>query len=211
MKKVILTLVALCMAATAFAQFQIGGGYVLQTEFTKISGDNKTYTTPLNGFYVGISGNINLNDDFFSIAPGMYYSYTTGKDNLNIQGTTIVDGTEIRQALNIPFAFTFNTEVGEGDLFFSIVPTFVCGLVYSESYAVPGTTTIRVNNYAKNALNDNQSLAKRFDLKGGLLAGYQISHFLISVGYDFGILDQSRIKGITLRDNYFHAGLAFCF
>jgi len=113
MKKIISLAAALVISVSAFAQFQVGAGYLNQQFVTKDVG-----TSNANGFYAGVSYNIPLSFlDGLGFAPGVYYGFGAFKD---------VDSK--LHSINIPVLATFTWDLGVGNLFFDLGPEFAIGL-----------------------------------------------------------------------------------
>src|SRR5574344_2112714 len=85
MKKIILTLALVAVAATsAMAQFSVGAGY-LNTLATYTT-SNSTSKTTFNGFYAGIDASYDLGSGV-AVVPGVYYGYLTSSDNFLLIST----------------------------------------------------------------------------------------------------------------------------
>lgn len=215
MKRIITTILAASMmfiGTTAFAQVSIGAGYLNETNKAKV-GDNTSNMGTLNGFYAGIGYDINEGAGF-GISTGLYYSYLTGK--ASIAGISLLSGDITEHALNIPVKPGFSVSIGNGlKGFLNAGPTFVCGL--SSKVKLLGDL-IETDCYDKELLS-------RFDIMVGGAVGADINDLIrISVGYDFGMLDQfgagikgknddgsAKDRGYSLNRNRLTVGLAFLF
>ncbi len=216
MKKLISIAVAASMmliGTTAFAQASIGAGYINETNKVKI-GDNASSMGALNGFYAGFGYDINEGEGF-GISTGLYYSFLTG--NVSVPSLSVISGDMTEHALNIPVKAGFSVPVGSGlKGFLNVGPTFVCGL--ASSIKPLGVDLLKTDNYKHEYLG-------RFDIMVGGALGAEINDMIrVSVGYDFGMLDQfgAGIKGknddgstkdraYSLNRNRITVGLALLF
>lgn len=216
MKKILTTVLAASMmllGTNAFAQLSIGAGYLNESNKASISSTSESLGS-LNGFYAGFGYDINEGYGF-GISTGLYYSYLTGKAALASFSLVSADMTE--HALNIPVKAGFLVPVGNNlGGFINLGPTFVCGL--SSRVKPLGLSIAEIDCYKGEYLN-------RFDIMVGGAIGAEISNKIrISVGYDFGMLDQfgAGIKGrnedgstkdrsYKLNRNRLTAGVSFMF
>ena len=174
------------IGTSAFAQVSVGAGYINETNKFKI-GDSANSMGALNGFYAGLGYDINEGDGF-GIYTGLYYSFLTG--SVSVPSLTVLSGDMTEHALNIPVKAGFSVPVGSGLRgFLNVGPTFVCGL--SSTIKPLGVDLLKTDLYKHEYLS-------RFDIKLGANIGADINNmFRVSVGYDYGCLDQfgAGIKG----------------
>ena len=191
MKKLITVAAALIVSISAFAQFQVGAGW-LGSQWTYGNGSESNLA---NGFYAGVSYNIPIAGDI-GIAPGVYYGLTfrTGK----VLG---FDAAKLQHhSVNIPVMVTYGMDLGPGRLFFGAGPTASIGVAYKYKDTVLGTT---------GDLYEDDNFG-RFNLLMGIVGGYTISHIQFNFGYDWGLLDLDKTDG-KRHQNLIHAGIAFVF
>jgi len=151
----------------------------------------------------------------FGISTGLYYSYLAGK--VTLPGFSIISGDMVEHALNIPVKAGYSVPVGSGlKGFLNVGPTFVCGL--SSKIKPLGVDLLETDLYKHEYLG-------RFDIMVGGAIGAELNDMIrISVGYDFGMLDQfgAGLKGknddgstkdsaLKLNRNRLTVGLAFMF
>ncbi len=200
MKKLITVAAALIVSISAFAQFQVGAGW-LASQFTNGNGDSSGL---YNGFYAGVSYNIPIAGDI-GIAPGAYYGLTfRNADNVKSN----------HHQVSIPVMVTYGMDLGPGRLFFGAGPTASIGIAWKSE-----TTNSAVNSIIDaldeavgntgNLYQDSDNLS-RFNLLMGIVGGYTISSFQFNFGYDWGLLDLNKSNG-KLHQNLIHAGVAFVF
>ncbi|MBQ9893128.1 MAG: outer membrane beta-barrel protein [Bacteroidales bacterium] len=187
MKKLITVAAALIVSISAFAQFQVGAGW-LGSQWTHGNGSSSEL---YNGFYAGASYNIPIISDI-GIAPGAYFGMTFFSNSL---------GKYNHMSVNIPVLVTYGMDLGPGRLFFGGGPTASIGI--ASNYTDP------VLNSKTNRYEVNEDLS-RFNLLMGIVGGYTISHIQFNFGYDWGVLDLDK-SNAKLHQNLIHAGVAFVF
>ena len=207
MKKFVTFIAVLLAGATAFAQVHIGAGYLQQNNDFANGNDNDT---ALNGFYAGASFDLPFSVDGLSLSPGVYYSYLTGTSSASILGGAISgSATTVAQYITVPVFFKFSVPVGPGNLFCNAGPEFAYGLSSKVTgsgsvLGVGGSTTS--DNYGEN------SNYRRYDVKVGVGAGYQIGMFSINLGFDWGLLNRNlNTNGTALHTNNLRAGIGLHF
>jgi len=201
------------IGTTAFAQASIGAGYINETNKAKI-GDSSYSMGALNGFYAGLGYDINEGTGF-GISTGLYYSFLTG--NVTVPSLSVISGEMTEHALNIPVKAGFSVPVASGlKGFLNFGPTFVCGL--SSTIKPLGVDLLKTDCYKHEYLG-------RFDIMVGAALGAEINDLIrVSVGYDFGMLDQfgagikgtnddgsTKDRGYSLNRNRLTVGLALLF
>ena len=207
MKKFVTFIAVLLAGATAFAQVHIGAGYLQQNNDFANGNDNDT---ALNGFYAGASFDLPFSVDGLSLSPGVYYSYLTGTSSASILGGAISgSATTVEQYITVPVFFKFSVPVGPGNLFCNAGPEFAYGLSSKVTgsgsvLGVGGSSTS--DNYGEN------SNYRRYDVKVGVGAGYQIGMFSINLGFDWGLLNRNlNTNGTALHTNNLRAGIGLHF
>jgi hypothetical protein len=190
MKKVIFTLLAaslMLLGTNAFAQISVNAGYLNSTLASKNSTDNA------NGAYAGITFNIPVAGGF-GIAPGVYYSMLTSKDTANIGKLVSTSGTFMEHAINVPVYLNYAFDLSRDTKIFVFGgPTAQYGLASTVKYdanvaGVSGSST--VSNY------DNEDYNRLNVYLGGGI-GFGISALQITVGYDYGMMNQYKGDNAT--------------
>ena len=187
MKKVLTVLLAasLMLAGTeAFAQLSFNAGYLNSS--TKTQNQNPSNA---NGAFAGLSFNLPIVGNF-AIAPGVYYSVISAKEMGSLGTIFTASGKFTEHSINVPLYLNYGMDLArDTNVFIYAGPTAQYGLAsttkLSASIAgVSGSTT--ENNYDDADYN-------RFNvyLGGGL--GFEVNHILITVGYDYGMINL--IKG----------------
>ena len=183
MKKIFTTLLAaslMLLGTQAFAQMSVNAGYLNSTLATKNTKDNA------NGFYAGASFNIPI-AGAFGIAPGVYYSLLTSKETASIGSIISGSGTFTEHAINVPVYLNYGINIArDTKVFLFGGPTLQYGLASNVRYdaqvaGVSGSNT--VSNY-----NDSNFNRMNVYLGGGL--GFQAGAFQVTVGYDYGMMNQ---------------------
>ena len=183
MKKVIFTVLAatlMLLGTQAFAQMSVNAGYLNSTLASKNSTDNA------NGAYAGITFNIPVAGGF-GIAPGVYYSMLTSKETANIGSIVSTSGTFMEHAINVPVYLNYAYDLArDAKIFVFGGPTAQYGLASTVKYdasiaGISGSNT--VSNY-----DDADYNRMNVYLGGGI--GFGISGLQITVGYDYGMMNQ---------------------
>jgi|GEM_PF-850611 len=208
MKKIIMTAASLLIAAMAFAQIQVGAGYLQQSNESK-SGDN-TSNSKLNGAYVGASYNVALPVAGLSVAPGIYYSFLTGSStsSASILGLSqTATGTTTEQYINVPVLFNYGAEVGPGKVYCYLGPTV--------SYAIAGQYKLEgsgvVTGTSTTELFGDDSNYNPLDVKASIGVGFKYNGLALNVGFDWGLLDRDATDDTTLKTNLIHVGVGYSF
>ena len=187
MKKILSTLLAasLMLAGTqAFAQISVNAGYLNSTLKTQNSDPSNA-----NGAYAGVSFNLPVAGGF-AVAPGIYYSLIASKETSSLGSIFSGSGTFTEHAVNVPVYLNYNIGLSRDTNFFVYGgPTLQYGLASNVKYdanvaGITGSKT--VSNYD----NDNYN---RFNVYLGGGIGVNAGGFIVTVGYDYGMLNQ--IKG----------------
>ena len=206
MKKIIVLLfTALAFSMAANAQLMTASTYKRKSLNTKLSlnagylnstlkSDNSSSNA--NGAYAGVSLNIPLAGGL-GIAPGVYYSMLTSKsgDNADILGIPVSgSSTFMEHAINVPLYLNYGIELASDTRVFLFGgPTFQYGLASKVTLdgSVGSTSGSRTyNNYDYDDFN-----RMNVYLGGGM--GFQISALQITVGYDYGMMNQYKGDNAT--------------
>lgn len=194
---------ALMMLAgtNAYAQLSVGAGYLNSTLSAKY--DGKAYDAgalgAMNGFYVG--GSYNLKFGEFGIAPGIYYSFLAGSNEVL---TVVTKASE--QAINVPINFNYGYNLSGVRLFAFAGPTFQFGL---SSKSKTQTNPAIETDFYKDGSNYG-----RFNIyAGGGLGAELMEQIQITVGFDYGLLNlYTGSDGKTKEHRYnIKLGLAYLF
>ena len=183
MKKIFTTLLAaslMLLGTQAFAQMSVNAGYLNSTLKTKNTSDNA------NGAYAGVSFNVPLAGGL-AIAPGVYYSMITSKETASIGSIISGSGTFTEHAINVPVYLNYGIDLArDTKVFLFGGPTLQYGLASNVKYdanvaGISGSNT--VSNYDSENFN-----RMNVYLGGGL--GFLVGAFQITVGYDYGMMNQ---------------------
>ena len=186
MKKFFTTLLAaslMLLGTNAFAQMSVNAGYLNSTLKTGNNSDNA------NGAYAGVSFNIPVAGGL-GIAPGVYYSMIGSKsgDAATIFGVNISgSSTFTEHAINVPVYLNYGYDLArDTKIFLFGGPTVQYGLASTVKYdgsvgSASGSKTY--SNY------DNENFNRMNVYVGGGM-GFQISALQITVGYDYGMMNQ---------------------
>ena len=190
MKKIFSTLLAaslMLLGTDAFAQMSFNAGYLNSTLATKNSSDNA------NGAYAGISFNVPVAGGL-AIAPGVYYSFLTSKETAALGTIASGSGTFMEHAINVPVYLNYGIDLArDAKVFVFGGPTLQYGLASTVKYegnvlGLSGSST--ANNY------DNENFNRMNVYLGGGV-GFGAGPLLITVGYDYGMMNQYKGDNAT--------------
>lgn len=192
MKKIIITLAAMAIAVSSYAQASIGAGYLSQT----MSNSN---AKALNGFYVGADYNINITGGL-GIAPGLYYNFATWSDGGKNANASVKE-----HYISIPVMFNYSFNVAPGfNLFAFAGPTARFGLASTSTGQVLGWSSTG-DNYK------NDYYQRAAVLIGGGVGADIHDKIRLTVGYDYGLTNRYKNSSPACNDKLLHAGVAFLF
>lgn len=199
MKKIIITL-ALAVAATAsaFAQVNLGAGYLNNSAKSTVSNTSSTLKT--NGFYVGGDYNFNIAGGL-GLDLGLQYQFLTGNDS-----SFIGKGTITEHYLAVPVMFNYGIALGNSAKLFAFAgPSAQLGLASNLKAEAVGLSTTR------NLYGDNSDYG-RFDILVGGGVGIELMDMVrFTVSYNYGLVDRNTSDNVTLHDSLLSAGVAFMF
>ena len=208
MKKIFSIVLAaslMLLGTQAFAQMSVNAGYLNSTLKTGNTSDNA------NGAYAGVSFNIPLAGGL-GIAPGVYYSMIGSKsgDAASIFGVNISgSSTFMEHAINVPVYLNYGYELArDTKIFLFGGPTVQYGLASTVKYdgsvgSASGSRTY--SNY------DNENFNRMNVYLGGGM-GFQISALQITVGYDYGMMNQYKgDNAASCHRSNLKLGVGFCF
>ena len=190
MKKIFSTLLVatlMLVGTNAFAQMSFNAGYLNSTLATKNSSDNA------NGAYAGISFNVPVAGGL-AIAPGVYYSFLTSKETAALGTIASGSGTFMEHAINVPVYLNYGIDLArDAKVFVFGGPTLQYGLASTVKYegnvlGLSGSST--ANNY------DNENFNRMNVYLGGGV-GFGAGPLLITVGYDYGMMNQYKGDNAT--------------
>lgn len=199
MKKILSTLLAaslMLLGTQAFAQMSVNAGYLSSTLASKNSSANA------NGAYAGISYNLPVAGGL-AIAPGVYYSMITGK---TLDLGSIATGTLTEHAINVPVYVNYGFGLSRDTKFVIFGgPTVQYGLASSSKLSSGYTDkSLSGDNY-----KDPDYNRMNVYLGGGL--GFQAGAFQVTVGYDYGMMDQYKDDNRQAHRSNLKLGVGFVF
>ena len=202
---IVLAASLMLLGTQAFAQMSVNAGYLNSTLKTGNTSDNA------NGAFAGISFNIPLAGGL-GIAPGVYYSMLASKsgDAASIFGVNISgSSTFMEHAINVPVYLNYGYDLArDTKIFLFGGPTLQYGLASTVKYdgsvgTASGSRTY--NNY------DNENFNRMNVYLGGGM-GFQISALQITVGYDYGMMNQYKgDNAANCHRSNLKLGVGFCF
>lgn len=204
MKKIILTLAAMAIAVSSFAQISVGAGYTNSAATTTVGSAEKNAAE--NGFFVEGNYSIGLTDNF-AIVPGVRYTYLNAKDAANILGVVGISGETKEHYVAIPVYGQYALNLGEAKIYLFAGPTFNLG-ISSKTIASAVTEIISASKEIDNF--EDMGLEKADVLIGGGV-GIGFGRMAVKAGYDFGLLDRNSSEDATRKDATIHAGVYFSF
>ena len=197
MKKILTTLLAaslMLLGTQAFAQMSVNAGYLNSTLATKSTSSNA------NGAFAGVSFNVPVAGGL-AIAPGVYYSALFSK-NTELFG--FGTGTFQEHALNVPVYLNYGFDLARDTKFFIFGgPTAQYGLISKVLHEV-GNVNATVNNYDNTDFN-------RFNVYLGGGVGFQAGALQITVGYDYGMMNQYKNTDVACHRSNLKLGVGFLF
>lgn len=206
MKKIFTTLLAaslMLLGTQAFAQMSVNAGYLSSSLKTGSADPSNA-----NGAYAGVSFNVPI-AGAFGIAPGLYYSMITSKNAANLGNILSASGTFTEHAINVPVYLNYGIDLArDTNVFIFAGPTAQYGLASTVK------TDVSVGGASGSRKTDNyeDSTYNRFNVYLGGGIGFQVSAIQITVGYDYGMMNQ--IKGDNAPKSHrsnIKIGLGFVF
>ena len=213
MKKIItLTTIILLTATSAFAQVNISAGYS-GTSMNPSEGDNQWF----NGFHVSVGYNIPLGLGF-EFSPSIEYNYLNRhkKETVELENISVTTKNNFNEHyLNIPLMFNYGYEITpNARIFIFAGPTGSFGL-YADHTA---KTESSLGDNSGSSDKTTESLWKsgsdyrRWDVKIGGGIGIDICrHWRIQVGYDYGLINRTKVDDMKLHHHNLKAGLTYMF
>lgn len=196
MKKILSTLLAvslMLLGTQAFAQISVNAGY-LNSSF-KVGNNDPSNA---NGAFAGVSFNVPLAGGL-AIAPGVYYSMITSKEsasgtipflNIPISGAS----TFMEHAINVPAYLNYTIGLNRDTNFFIYGgPTFQYGLAST----VKGEASIGSAGGETTYSNYDNENYNRMNLYLGGGIGINAGGYMITLGYDYGMMNQYKGENAT--------------
>ena len=220
MKKIIVFAAALLLGLNAFAQLNVGAGYMFEygpwREKTE-SGSSRKWTTEVRqGVYAGATYNFSIASFGLGIAPGAYVSWTGGVTRNPDRSKQIIhEGDYISRhgtrhlALTLPVYVTYAMDLGPGTIFAYAGPSFQVGLSLKE-YDKGRDLEGRFKSTSENYYGKNYDY-RVCDLKLGTGFGYRWRFIQAHVGFDFGLIDKLPNQYVSLHYHTVYMGAAYVF
>ncbi len=213
MRKIIISTAALVMAAaSAFAQVNVGAGYS-GTGMKPSEGDSRWY----NGFNVSVGYNLPLGLGF-EFSPSIEYNYLNRHEDgtIEIAGASVTSKNNFNEHyLNIPLMFNYGYEITpDARIFVFAGPTASFGLYANYTTKVEASVGDNSSSSDKEsvALWGDDSNYRRCDVKIGGGVGIDVCrHWRIQVGYDYGLVNRTKVDGMNLHHHSLKAGLTYMF
>ena len=190
MKKIFSIVLAaslMLIGTQAFAQMSVNAGYLNSTLKTSNTSDNA------NGAYAGVSFNIPIAGGL-AVAPGVYYSMLTSKETASLGSIFSGSGTFMEHAVNVPVYVNYGIDLArDTKVFLFGGPTLQYGLASTVKYDanVAGVSGSKTTSNYDNANYNRMNVY----LGGGM--GFQVSALQITVGYDYGMMNQYKGDNAT--------------
>ena len=209
MKKIISTLLAaslMLLGTQAFAQMSFNAGYLNSTKTIKGAESENS-----NGAYAGFTYNIPVAGGL-AFAPGIYYSLLAGKQTLLDAGTVAsAKDTFTEHAVNVPLLLNWGMDLARDSRFFVFAgPTVQYGLsskVKTDVSSFLGDGSSTYDNY-----NNRYNNLNRFNVYAGGGIGMQAGAFLVTVGYDYGLMNLSTAENASeIHRSNLKIGVGFAF
>lgn len=234
----LLAIVILSVAAigTMNAQIGIHAGYV-NSKFSAKAGDSESVGDPFNGFEIGLDNQTKIIGNVFSVKYGLNYTFLTAKETVNNTDALNfnISARTVNHYLDIPIHLQAGIPLGFIKIFAYGGPKFVMGLSSKSTFKfdgnIPGignlSSDFTYNNYngkisssdlsenqaeALNKLIDKENSIKRFDIQMGVGVGVELFDMLnITAGYDWGLLNLSKIDNTRINRNQFNITVGVSF
>lgn len=207
MKKILISLVALSLvtfSVNAQLKFSASVGYADKTAISKIESGNTvtTESSDMGGFYLGGIASYELMPNV-AINGGLQFTLNTESDSEDsFLGEITTKSTAM--SLEIPVRASYLLDLGVVGLFAYAGPVFELGLVNKSSFTI-GDNTTTSNYYGEDAsLN-------RFDILIGGGLGLAYGQLYLKCGYDYGLLNLSKVDGLKIHNAGLKAGLGVTF
>lgn len=207
MKKILISLVALSLvtfSVNAQLKFSASVGYADKTAISKIESGNTvtTESSDMGGFYLGGIASYELMPNV-AINGGLQFTLNTESDSEDsFLGEITTKSTAM--SLEIPVRASYLLDLGVVGLFAYAGPVFELGLVNKSSFTI-GDNTTTSNYYGEDAsLN-------RFDILIGGGLGLTYGQLYLKCGYDYGLLNLSKVDGLKVHNAGLKAGLGVTF
>ena len=187
------------LSTQAFAQMSVNAGYLNST----LSHENAK-SSNANGAYAGVSFNVPI-AGALAIAPGVYYSMINGKI---LDWGRIASGTLTEHAVNVPVYVNYGIDLArDTNVFIFGGPT----MQYALASTVKGSSEI-LGKSGSTSMYELDKNYNRFNVYLGGGIGFQVSAIQITVGYDYGMMNQ--YKGDNAEKSHrsnLKLGLGFVF
>lgn len=209
MKKVLLIMIAMTAAVTAFAQFpkglSVGAGYGSGNKTFKSDGfDDQTIKT--GGFYFGATYNLAIGESGLGVAPGLYMHFDKGDASDYLAPGAKLDLKET--SLSVPVFVNYAIPVAD---ILKVTPFVGPSLMYNFTAKLVAEDD-EVNMYKDDPANGFESTYKHVNLFVGGGVALDIADIVrVSVGYDYGLLNRSSADGSKILDSRLHLGVAYLF
>ena len=194
MKKILSIILGAFICAQSFAQISVNAGYLNSSR--NYNGKNSSTAIVGNGAYAGFETDFNvlpLTNSCISV--GAYFDF------VNYILTDHTNATSF--GFRVPAHFKYSVGFGkDGVLFVSAGPSVSVGAF--------GNYITRLGNvtYTEDFYNDENA---RFDLSLGAKVGFDLMRKIrVSLGYDFGLLDQNQRDPVVKR-NFLQVGIGYLF
>ncbi|MFV0470425.1 MAG: porin family protein [Paludibacteraceae bacterium] len=169
-------------------------------------GDHNS-STPFHNIRFGGNVEIPLNT-YFGVETGLNYNYGFGeKSQYYAVPTDTAKYSYTSHSLNVPARITFNLPIFWGlKLFAYAGPSFNIGL--SEPTKLTTNTTYHLTGSDYDAYKEK---VNRFNIRLGTGGGVQWKSLRIKSGYDWGILNIGKVKGLSEYDRGWSVSLEYEF
>ena len=207
MRKVILSIIALAMAATAFGQFpkglSVGAGYTTGDKTFKTPGFDKQ-TLNMGGFYVGASYNLAIGESGLGLEPGLYLRIDKAD-----AGAYLAPGVDLKEtSLDVPVFVNYAIPVTD---ILKITPYLGPSFMYNFTAKFVADDD-ELDLYKEDKANGVESTYSHINLFVGGGVALDIADIIrVSVGYDLGLLNRSTDDDSTIKENRLHFGVAYLF
>lgn len=208
MKKILISLVALSLvtfSVSAQLKFSANVGYADKTAISKIESGNTVTTedSDMGGFYLGGIASYELMPNV-AINGGLQFTLNTDSEDEDYPIIGEITTKSTAMSLEIPVRASYLLDLGVVGVFAYAGPVFEIGLLNKSSVTI-GDNTTTSDYYGEDAT------LNRFDILIGGGLGLAYGQLYLKCGYDYGLLNLSKVDGLKLHNAGLKAGLGVTF
>ena len=188
----------------AQVRFGVKAGGTMSTVYTKYDGDKNDGFKARLGFQAGGMMEYQFSESF-SLQPELMYVMNGAKLESVDLGVAKLDNNMTLHNIQVPINVKF--KMGADDLkFYAMAGPYFGYIVSGKVKTKVGDVTSSTDLYDIDALD-----MKRFDFGIGVGLGFEITKFIVGVGYQYGIANLTGIDKLTMRSGTFNLSVGYFF